>query len=242
MCNIDKEENIGLFLEKARMVCSSPVDWNSILELRSYEGLKQRFDLEWVKAIESVACGDGEAEFVKDILFGYYIDEPDELMLEKIQAWKPRAEAIFPDGLKNLKRITFIRPSNHKKHFNIGGSASSKNIFHFYADLEESQLANLLWGFLDYLQLFDKKVFGTESDDDLAVLSNNFWVKILEGEQFRFSVHTINPIGEQEGKVLNHIALDVDLGGGINVHAYPIREDEATRIMRGMPIPNILVR
>lgn len=240
LSNIDEEERkLRIFHEKAREVCSGPVDWDSVPELKNFEGLKNIFNMEWIRAIESVTHADGEADFAHDIIFDVYIDNVDELMLEKVTYWRSAAERVFPEGLKKMGALTFMTPSAQRKHLNSAKPSGEKNISYFYNDISECQLAFLFWNWLDYVLEEELSAPTSDYTTKFTPAAQFYWDKIVKGDQFRAAIDVTQPIGEQGEETLTYIALDIDLGGGKLVHAYPIRNSEAKRIMRGIPIVKI---
>ena len=110
--------------EEIRHLCACPIDWKNVsgfgdacsnaLELLHYE---------WVRAIARVSVSSEELKLVETVLFpdSDLYDAPDEATRLNLEARKPAAKALYLNEIGRLSRLHFLRPTEHGKHYSIGG-------------------------------------------------------------------------------------------------------------------------
>jgi hypothetical protein len=229
--------------QEIRDLCVCPVNWQSIsgfgkecpdaLELLHYE---------WVRTIARVSVSVEELKLVETVLFENDLyDGPDEATRRNLEARRPAAEAIYLNEIGRLGRLQFIRPSEHGKHFSSAGPRNaSKNISYFYTDWKSDTLANLFWSwFSDMMSV--NEIPPRKGPIDFLFEVGGLWNSFCTGRNFRISLDTCAPIGEQNGIQYQHLVIDLDLGACV-AHAYPASAPEAEDIMGVAPVRQIKSR
>lgn len=229
--------------EEVRDLCACPVDWQKIdgfadecpdaLELLHYE---------WVRAIARVSVSGEELKLVETVLFDDDLyDPPEDATRLNLEARRPAAETVYLNEIGRLGRLQFLRPSEHGKHFSIGGpKRASKNISYFYHDWQSDTLANLFWSwFSDLISV--NEVPRRSGPIDFLFEVNGLWENFRVGRNFRIALDTCSTIGEQNGVPFQCLAIDLDLGACV-AHGYPVSKADAEAIMGTVPVRQIKSR
>jgi hypothetical protein len=228
-------------------LCACPVDWTKVDGFNNERPAALELLLrEWVRCVSEVSVSSDELRLIEDVLFDEDLYEPPhEQTLINLQMRRPLAEALYLEGVGRLGRLRFLRPSEQGKHFSAGGGKPSKHkISYFYRDLQSSTIACLFWSwFEDTMQLVELDM-PPPRHGPFAFLhaSDHLWSKMCNSENFRIAMNTCAPIGEQAGKPLESVAIDLDLQGGLVAHAYPVTNEQADVIMRPLPVRPIKSR
>lgn len=228
------------YLSIVQEACAPPVDWRLVpgLIMNCPEAL-DLFNKVWAMQLASATYGDFSAGEILDIISLRSVDEYDEIDVERLDRCRKQVEQHFPKGLKNLSQITFLTPSEHGKHLKGAGNSTGKNISYFHKNFTADDLAYLFWSWFGAILMPTDETHWDDRRLNFEFEVDHIWKVFLEGGQMRGALNANRLIGECVSGPTNYIALDVDLGGGRIVHAYPVTEIEAKKIMAPVHVPTV---
>lgn len=213
-----------------RRATECPVNWREEIFPfpDGYDDALELLHQEWISCIHKTCIDSEEAYFAQGIVAGFEPDaDPD--VIKNLLARRESAVKLYMSGIGKLSELKFLRPSEHGKHFavKIPTQTLNKQSF-FYRDLQERTIRDFFWEWFDDAFIFEIDLL-TEERKFLRKV-DNILASLSAGGRARIAVYTVIPIGQMNDQVLNHLALDIDVGVGV-VHGYPISREEAVAIM-----------
>ncbi len=171
---------------------------------------------------------------------------------------RPRAERLYLNGVGRLGRLRFLPPLDHDggKHSSRGmpierllEKSAQGGVSRFVKDFDEALLRMLFWdAFISYFEmanlasselwpgadhLADASIVPV--DEEEARSRSTIWSKFRGAGEVAFAVQCLCEVGASEGQRVGHLAMLVNLSAAV-VHAYPVTQTEAERMMRGAPV------
>lgn len=224
-------------MQDIRDLCACPVDWKSISGFgEECSSALELLHHEWVRAIARVSVSSEELKLVETVLFDNDVYEaPDEATRLNLETRKPAAKALYLSEIGRLGRLQFARPSEQGKHFSIAGpKKSTKNVSYFHRDWKSDTLANLFWSWFSDAMCVNE-VPPRVGPIDFVFDVEGLWGTFCAGRKVRIALDTCSVIGEQNGNMYQHLAIDLDLGASV-AHGYPVSAVEAKAIMGLAPV------
>lgn len=217
-----------------------PVDWPEITGLPDYSHEWLLFD--WYKCLMETSISVDEQAAITDMAeFGALTIDYDQHVLENINYRSNETKTLFASRSLRLSRLRFLRPSHNGKHVIPGLSRelilarSKSGPSLFFIDYTESEIRSAFWRW--FLFFFDTSLSfhhfcGRELDiieGDPEIFS--IWDR-FQASHFRVAVNCVDGVGAVQGAPSKFVCFDVSMDAGA-VHAYPISELEAQRLMPG---------
>jgi hypothetical protein len=230
---------------KLTKLLSCPVDWEQEtgLGIFSYEPL----EWDWHAAFAAQAVSGQELWLIERLIrYGNLLelDEDDEelpQLMKNIELRLPYAIEAYKKRAGRLAGLTFIRPSEHGKHFVLNAnrkevilqSRGGPSLFFKNYFSDDLKVEFWLWflGFFDFIdsdESYRITVSGEGDDYSRARVWNDFMCE----HQRRVCADVAGVIGAVDGSETSFICFDIHLDTKA-VHAYPISGDEASAIMDG---------
>jgi len=168
-------------------------------------------------------------------------DEDDEHTLKNIELRLEEAKAAYAAGPSRLSRVVVLSPSHDGKHFRPGLTREQtcqltrNGPSLFFRDYSIGEMRTAFWTW--FLFFFDIPVpFDQYAEGDPHMDGENFtaefatWQRFKTETQFRIAFSNLGEVGAVDGHPTSYICFDIGLDAGV-IHAYPISETEAVRIM-----------
>jgi hypothetical protein len=238
---VDRGMDIRRQIEDA-LAC--PIDWEKETGFSDTNFGPLLFD--WYLVFRSNAISSEEAQYLREIVtMGeiYTGIGNDAAQIEKnIRERYPRAKAAYMRRAGRLSGLTFLRPSEHGKHYKAGTvrvnvvrmSVSGSSLF--FEDYLSADLAQAFWIWL--LVTFNNA--NELSFDDLEAIASgtsrifpdksHLWAKLMNQHQVRIAFNAGTLIGASGGKETQFICYDLHFDSRV-VHTYPVSEYEALDYM-----------
>lgn len=215
-----------------------PIEWTSILGFDMQVDGLSALHAEWVRCVGSVSVTAVEAQvagWLHDELIAPYISD-DELRSATINMRTRRDGAVarYLKGVGRLAELAFLRPSHDGKHWSAAPEDARRRLARsqFLVDLEELTVATLFWDwFHDAFALADMSVIDAAHEPLSFVRgTEDLWNRLRRQPGVRVAVDVTEPVGFLGAEPLDHLVMDIHLDGR-TVHAYPVSEAEARRVM-----------
>jgi hypothetical protein len=245
--SVDTDLKIRL---EAALQC--PIDWahvicqndGEIARNPPYDGNYALLQTIWYWAFASVAVHNVEVWYLQDICqhgdiqIGISGDD-NRHVLKDVLARRELAVERYDAAVGWLARLSFLQPSDQKKHFKIStktladaviGSRDGPSLF--AKDHSAAQLRRLFWSwFLEYFdEIADTDFHPDDCDDPDTILRFGILQRFFTDHHTRFAVDVSIEIGASDGEPTKFLCFDLERGSA-TAHAYPVSEEEARRIM-----------
>jgi hypothetical protein len=236
-------------LEKLKKMLACPVDWKQETKLEVSFGLLEH---DWFAALAEHAVSREEVPSDLDDLDLWYEDDDEEELERIIKNFEMRlspAKKTYFKRAGRLSGLTFLTPSEHRKHF-VGGAArqdvtrrSSTGPSLFFKNLSSDELRYyfwfwFLWFFGSVPHRNDYEELMTEGTGAYQSPQGQLWHRFLKEHQIRVCVDVVVPVGACKGQETSLLCLDVHIDAK-TAHGYPVSRAEAVAIMGDNPIEKI---
>jgi hypothetical protein len=229
---------------KLAALIAFPIDWTS--ETGEEQAASSILQYDWYHCHNSHAVSVDE--HISDVLGFEDLDLDESEVARLIANIEPRrgaAEGDHRERAGRLEKLHFVSPLEYGKHFAAGIQRdellrrSRSGVSYFYANYDHSALRATFWSwfftFFDQvysLQAYEEMLSGSQ-DADLNRCSK-LWQQFLVSPQLRIAFDCMRSVGASRGRDTSYLCFDVHEGKA--VHAFPIDENDANKIMEGGPI------
>ena len=234
-------------LTKLEQLMACPVDWSP--EFPHDEAWRSSFPyLDWYYCLSQCAVdGDDLPYYPED--FEWFSDPPEELqrVIINLDERRPSAVELYMRRAGRLKGLTFLRPTDHGKHF-VGDvdleelkRRTQRGPSLFLSNYESDRLEQSFWYWVQmYFEVSQSRFdlspplqyqhFMKPESEQYSTPEARLWRGFLIVPHMRIVLNTIKPVGASSGQMTSFICYDVHLDSKI-VHCYPVSEADAKVIM-----------
>src|SRR5579859_2704682 len=236
--------------DQYRQLVASPVDWKretSLSNIGDYTILVANWEKtlrNHVARAQDVAC-DSELQVL--VLGTSELDR----IVQNLKSVRSDAEQMYKkNGAGRLEGLTFMKPSEQKKHLAHGQSEVEALTRHgkpslFVRNFTADEIKTAFWEW--FLAFFDC-VFSVGDYDELLNSNSQLsefnraqaklWRCFLEESRVRVCANENSAIGASNGKTTSFVCFDVNIDSKC-VHCFPVTQAEAAQIMDYGPILNM---
>ncbi|MGA9543893.1 MAG: hypothetical protein WBQ85_10005 [Candidatus Sulfotelmatobacter sp.] len=244
-------------IKKLQELVRCPIDWVGVT--RQTDAATSILVFDWYHCWRVLAATHYEDldDFVdpeEEDLIQAFVDHLDgetmQRLIGDITSRRSNAEQHHSSRAGRLSRLTFLRPSQHGKHFKSGLDQhatireSKGEVSYFFEDEPAATLQTMFWSwFFRYfmaIRTYDDYIaMLTEGTSEFRTDHGKIWRSVIDRNsqrsRFRVVAQCLRPIGASRGEATNLLCFDVQPDAN-NAHAFPITLEDSRLVLGGKAI------